>query len=194
MLDGDASANLRAVAGRLALLSIETWQHAVVFIGPDEPHVVWMNSEAERLLRVEGIGVSGGRLQFPNREIQREFDAFVAAAGPEVGTFVVDAKGEGVPLVVRCRSLDEAGHRLLSIFHPENPPTTIPEVGSLFGLTPAEGRVLQAITDGKRAEDLAADLSISIETARTHIRRIYNKLGVSSREQLIAKVGVYRVP
>jgi DNA-binding CsgD family transcriptional regulator len=48
--------------------------------------------------------------------------------------------------------------------------------------------------NGRRADELAWELNVSIETVRTHIRRFYNKLGVNSREQMIAMISAYRVP
>lgn len=70
----------------------------------------------------------------------------------------------------------------------------MPDVGALFGLTPSETRIMRGLVDGRRADKLAEELGVSIETVRTHIRRFYNKLGVNSREQMIAKVSAYRVP
>jgi DNA-binding CsgD family transcriptional regulator len=62
------------------------------------------------------------------------------------------------------------------------------DLGRIFGLTPAEAAVVRGLVSGRGAEQLAADQGIGLETVRTHIRRAYHKLGVSSREQLYAAV------
>ncbi|GAD59584.1 hypothetical protein MBEBAB_1834 [Brevundimonas abyssalis TAR-001] len=40
---------------------------------------------------------------------------------------------------------------------------------------------------------MAEALNLSIETVRTHIRRVYHKLGISSREELFAMIASYRI-
>lgn len=57
-----------------------------------------------------------------------------------------------------------------------------------FGLTRAEILVLQNMFDGLAAKDVAKRLHISIETVRTHVRAMYAKTHVHSREALFNKV------
>lgn len=57
-----------------------------------------------------------------------------------------------------------------------------------FGLTPSEHRVLLDMLTGNDAEALASLHGVTIETTRSHIRSIYSKLAVNSRERLFAKV------
>ncbi|GLS45954.1 helix-turn-helix transcriptional regulator [Methylobacterium brachythecii] len=53
-------------------------------------------------------------------------------------------------------------------------------------LSPAEVRLVLAM-DGKRAlPEVAADLAISYETARWHLKRIFAKLGISRQAELVA--------
>lgn len=58
----------------------------------------------------------------------------------------------------------------------------------LFRLTRRQRDVLGLLVSGVAAETLADELDITVDTARTHIRTIYQKLGVKSREELFAKV------
>jgi DNA-binding NarL/FixJ family response regulator len=51
-------------------------------------------------------------------------------------------------------------------------------------LTPREAEVLQLLQDGWTNSEIADELSIGIETVRTHARNIYRKLGVASRRDL----------
>jgi DNA-binding NarL/FixJ family response regulator len=51
-------------------------------------------------------------------------------------------------------------------------------------LTPREAQVLALLQDGWSNSAIADDLSIGIETVRTHARSIYRKLGISSRRDL----------
>jgi DNA-binding NarL/FixJ family response regulator len=53
-------------------------------------------------------------------------------------------------------------------------------------LTPRECDVLHALTQGRSAEEIAADAFVSLATVRTHIRSILQKLGVSSQLAAVA--------
>ena len=51
-------------------------------------------------------------------------------------------------------------------------------------LTPREADVLGQLQLGRSNGEIAAALSVSIETVRTHARSVFRKLGVSSRREL----------
>jgi DNA-binding NarL/FixJ family response regulator len=55
-------------------------------------------------------------------------------------------------------------------------------------LTPREQEVLHSLAEGNSYKMIADVLSISVETVRTHIKRIYEKLHVHSVSEAIAKV------
>jgi DNA-binding NarL/FixJ family response regulator len=54
-------------------------------------------------------------------------------------------------------------------------------------LTPREADVLEHLQDGRSNAEIAQALHVSIETVRTHARRIYRKLGVRTRRELHAR-------
>ena len=56
------------------------------------------------------------------------------------------------------------------------------------GLTPRERDVLLELAHGHSSGYIAEVLCIAPNTARTHMKNIYRKLGVSSREELLADV------
>jgi DNA-binding NarL/FixJ family response regulator len=66
-------------------------------------------------------------------------------------------------------------------FFPKPAPTTDEP------LTEKEREVLLELVNGKSYKQVAAELKISIETVRTHIKHIYSKLHVSSMSQAVAK-------
>lgn len=57
------------------------------------------------------------------------------------------------------------------------------ELRHRHGLTPTEIAVLQALSLGLSNVETAAYLCVSTETVKTHVRRLLNKLGLSSRLQ-----------
>lgn len=56
-----------------------------------------------------------------------------------------------------------------------------------YNLTEKEKIVLQHLTEGKSYKMIAEELSISIETIKTHIKNIYTKLHVHSAPEAVAK-------
>lgn len=54
-------------------------------------------------------------------------------------------------------------------------------------LTQREKEVLKLLVDGQSYKLVAADLNISIDTVRSHIRNIYDKLQVNSKSEAVAK-------
>jgi len=56
---------------------------------------------------------------------------------------------------------------------------------SIEQLTPREREVLQALAKGLSNKEIAAKLHMSVDTERTHIMNILNKLGVHSRIQAL---------
>ncbi|GAA3026860.1 response regulator transcription factor [Microbacterium dextranolyticum] len=63
----------------------------------------------------------------------------------------------------------------------------VPLDASVAALTPRELGVLQHIVDGLSVAQIAAADVTSEHTVRTHIKRIYRKLGVSGRQEAIAR-------
>lgn len=59
-------------------------------------------------------------------------------------------------------------------------------------LTPTEHNILRYYADGKGVSEVADQACISINTVRRHNANIYQKLGVSSREELLLYIELFR--
>ncbi|HEY4335628.1 MAG TPA: response regulator transcription factor [Puia sp.] len=59
--------------------------------------------------------------------------------------------------------------------------------GPDYGLTVREKEILTQLSKGKALKMIAADLNISIDTVRTHIKNIYEKLQVHSQAEAVSK-------
>ena len=62
-----------------------------------------------------------------------------------------------------------------------------------YGLSAREAEVFVLLAKNKEAKAIADELFISFNTARTHIRKIYGKLDVHSRRELMDLIEDYRV-
>jgi len=56
-----------------------------------------------------------------------------------------------------------------------------------YNLSDREKEVLQSLVDGNSYKMVAAEMKISIDTVRSHIRNIYDKLHVNSKSEAVAK-------
>jgi DNA-binding NarL/FixJ family response regulator len=56
-----------------------------------------------------------------------------------------------------------------------------------YSLSDREKQILSSLADGNSFKMIASDLGISLETVRTHIKRIYEKLHVHSQIEAVSK-------
>jgi DNA-binding CsgD family transcriptional regulator len=64
-------------------------------------------------------------------------------------------------------------------------------LGRSRGLTPREMEILDLMIDGKSYKEIESTLHISIHTVKSHVYSLYRKMDVTSRHQLIHRIGVY---
>lgn len=62
-----------------------------------------------------------------------------------------------------------------------------------LGLTPSEVNVVEMLMEGQTPQRIAEKLEISVHTVRAHVRHCYDKLGISSREELWQKIAPLRL-
>jgi PAS domain S-box-containing protein len=67
--------------------------------------------------------------------------------------------------------------------------TVAPEVlGKLFGLTPAEARVVVELVKGKRPQEVATDLNVTVNTVRNQLKQIFSKTNTGRQSELVSLV------
>jgi len=59
---------------------------------------------------------------------------------------------------------------------------------SRYGITDREREIILKVVQGKSNADIAGELFISLATVKTHLHNIYQKIGVDSRYDLLARV------
>ena len=76
--------------------------------------------------------------------------------------------------------------RVLELFR-DNAKHAQPASSIDYKLTQQEKNILQLLVNGKSYKMIAADLSIAVETVKTHVSNIYPKLQVHSGTEAVAK-------
>lgn len=73
-------------------------------------------------------------------------------------------------------------------------PNAISAVAQKYDLTARESDVLRELFNGRTASYIARDLSVSINTVRSHTKHIYTKLSVHSQQELIDLIKSLTLP
>lgn len=194
---GSIAAGKRHIAVATAALACLDSHIRPMVIVDDALRLLWANQRASDLFReTEELDDRGGVLTLEAPEHQARLTALIAGSGPDLITCCIPLTSGAGHLLFRARRLDcgESVMFGIQITRTDSDDHDIYcDLDRAFGLTAAEHRVLLSLLTGNDAERLTRELGVSIETVRTHIRNIYAKLDVNSRERLFAKVQPFRI-
>lgn len=163
--------------------------------------ILWMNDAAKTgLANHPALTRSGGFLRALNRSDDKLFRQLLASTADltpmDLRRSVVPNVGNlgAIPLVMG----DDAGevshiiwvlHRdqmiLVSFNDQETERQRLSVARSVFGLSPGQMRVAALIVEGYDIVKTAESLGISTNTARTHLQRMFDKIGVRSQTALV---------
>ncbi len=132
--------------------------------------------------RLMGCGAARAAFQRLLAVAPRRTDAAILRETRSGGHCLVNSVGicrNTIGLAIRLASED---------FRPR-----FPDFTETFGLTPSEVHVIEKLLCGRTPQDIGRGLKISVHTVRAHIRHCYDKLGVSSREELWQKLSPFRL-
>jgi len=167
-------------------------EEALAEIDGDLPDVILVDLGLPRMSGIEGIGVLKKR--YPHvaavaltvyNDDKRIFDAICAGASgyllkktapARLLESLQEAVGGGAPMS------PEVARRVIAIFREIRPPEQAD-----YHLTPHEIRLLKLLVEGHNYKTAAAELKVSVNTIRFHMRCIYEKLQVHSKSEAVAK-------
>jgi DNA-binding CsgD family transcriptional regulator len=176
------------------------------------PHGVFLLGDGARLLRASPAGeamlagggvltVQGGRLTARGPAAARRLEGLLAAAATadparrSAGSMALAAPGrtEGLSVTVAPARVEESGlfdggpRVMVCVTDPEAdvrpPEETLRE---LFGLTRSEAKLALALSGGDSLSEAAQRHGVSLNTARVHLSRVFDKTGVNRQGALVA--------
>lgn len=177
------------------------------FILSGNGRILRMNAEAEALDGPD-LRIAHGRLvaagQRDEERLQRLIgEALRAGLGETTAPMtVLEGKGGDRPILLRAAPLRRervdqllAGlitdvPRLLLLGWRRSPQRarTTEDALRLFGLTPTEARVADLVGGGLSPDEAAVALGIAVSTARLHLKRSHDKLGIRRQAELVRLV------
>jgi DNA-binding NarL/FixJ family response regulator len=90
--------------------------------------------------------------------------------------YIAEAASGGAPMTASIAT------QVLKMFSTMNN-----EKGEDYNLSDREKQVLQFLVNGYSYKMIAAEMIIAIDTVRSHIKKIYDKLHVNSKSEAVAK-------
>lgn len=157
----------------------------------DVDQVVSVTPEAERWLAelVEVARPGGDRIPAAVYAVAGRART-VAAGSEEVAPARVRARtasGGWLSLHGSCLAGRSAGLTAV-IVEPSQPAEIAPVIVRAYGLTDRERAVTQLVLQGRSTGEIASGLHLSPHTVQDHLKSIFDKIGVRSRRELVARV------
>jgi DNA-binding CsgD family transcriptional regulator len=166
--------------------------------------VVFLNAAGESLLG-DGLAIVGGRLRIGPSAMRSDIENAIART---LRGELPDLSGSSKPMLIERSNgswpltvyvlpvgpvrapeqefLTHARAIVLGVLPRPNAPPDAALVRDLLGLTLGEARVASLIGNGLPPREAAKKLGITEETARTTLKRVFSKVGVSRQSELAA--------
>ncbi len=169
----------------------------------EQGRVLSTNATAAALLAAgAGVALEDNRLRLADSDANRELGGLLTAvmqsrrhSAPQAARAMHVPRPGGQPdlgLVVRAVSpaggVQGRGTPSIAVFirdpqQAAEPPQQV--ISRLYGLTPAEVSLAMLLTNGLTLDEAAAELSVSRNTARAHLRAVFAKTGVTRQSGLV---------
>jgi PAS domain S-box-containing protein len=150
--------------------------------------VRWINPAAQRLLGdVRGRHFTSVVAPEDSRRARELFSRKVLGTAPATDSTGVLVSTAGTRVGVEISAVPlKSGERVVGVFgllqeHPHEKPTRLHS-----HLTPRQVEVLRLLEQGRSTKQIAAELHLSTETVRNHIRGLFRALDVNSRLEAVA--------
>ena len=152
--------------------------------------ILWSNAAAQRMLRPpHPLVIESGKLGMTDELVKAKAQRLIHGVDGQVRRMSLrGGEGERVSLVLSAWAAAEGSARQVFVQITFVQATLGVEESGLaeaYGLTPAEAAVLDGLLRLEPPGEVALNHGLSINSVRTHVRRIYGKMGVKTQPQLI---------
>ena len=203
------AANSRRDFERTAALSTLEWFGVGIVIVVEDGMIRYLNEEARHIFALDdGLSISGNRIHCADPAADRQLESHIRKAiegfsetEPAGDRSVRVERKSGLSsfalFVIRAPNVDSSlsrgigkeGFASVLVSNPERPVVLPPlALRKLYGITPAESRVLEGIISGSTVTELAHRLQVTANTIRAHLKHIYKVTRTKNQADLIRRV------
>jgi DNA-binding CsgD family transcriptional regulator len=164
--------------------------------------VLWMNAAAKERLGDHGLTISAGRLRARDRTGNKGLQASIRWAAGAIGFIqgqqaawrAVSTTRGALPVVLGegdageihiCWVAADSSMILVSFDDGHRTDQCLAAAAVVYGLSPGQMRLAALVVAGHDLAGAAERLGISVNTARTHLQRMFDKTGVRSQPALV---------
>lgn len=158
-----------------------------------EGEVTWQSADAAAALADDDdLVIRNGRLRIRNRAADQRLQSAIAWAAKLDGFLmarrgampVVMEAGEGLPTKLWW-VIAESGMILFQFDNRHLAEERLATAAAAFNLSPSQLRLAQRIVEGRSLVEVAEESGVSVNTARTQLKRMFDKVGVHSQPALV---------
>lgn len=155
--------------------------------------VLWQSPSAKSVLEADDdLTIRNGRVRFRDAKVSDKLNTALAWAAardtyllPMRGSLpIVVEAGEGLPMKVYW-VVAEGGLIVLCLSTPGIDEDRLDIATEIFGLSSAQRQLAALVSQGLSLPEIAEKMGITANTARTHLDRVYDKVGVRTQPALV---------
>lgn len=178
-----------------AMLSCMEWLDGRVRIVCERDGSVLASGQGFKdwLERSKCLTLFESKLKTTNHSEQIKLERLLGVPTTEIVTVILARSRTGGHCIVRGAGLCGEALAVTMQIADDTFQPNLADLHEAFGLTPSEMHVVEMLQQGLGAIEICEQLGISVHTVRAHLRHCYDKLGVSSREELWQKLAPYRL-
>ena len=165
-------------------------------ITDEDRRILWTTAAAAQLTAGHScVSIANGELSGRTRHsdsILRDLSAVAGHSGHSEAERLIGPEPSHAPeLFVRASSYSVPAGPTFIVFTLRSLVRDlkgVPDLGRLYGLTQTEQQITRMMLEGQSVTDIANRLNKSVLTVRTHVKRVYSKLNVGTKERLFSTV------
>jgi DNA-binding NarL/FixJ family response regulator len=188
----EVASNELSIAGLLSNWLDREWEAR--FLVDERQSLLWSNGAAASWIEEANcaLKIQGGLLVAKESKLQCQLASMLASSSRQTSCFLTASASEQQELLFSAREVGHfAGYKCVALAARSITDTNTHQLIGLsdaFNLTPSEEAVLQQMMRGRTVDRIAHNSRTSPETVRTHVRRAYSKMSVSSREEMFSRL------
>jgi DNA-binding CsgD family transcriptional regulator len=177
------------VAGETVSLLLTRWTFAAphpLALLQKNGRLVWCNAAGMRLLQgTSPLVLRNGLLMTRRSATTNAFRAWLKDLTDQPSFHLVRGDAPQANVVIQAMGVSGASDDVVGcMLRSASAQVELADLSQALGITPAQSGIVRRMILGSSLEQISDETGLSITTVRTHLRNIYARLKISSRDEL----------